>query len=87
MNSLTTVTFADNFTVSVGQCVKFSTRYGSQGQGTVTKISESQSGVTRIHLEPSYEGERGRLDGWPLKDGGEFDRLRDHGVFGGEICR
>lgn len=82
-----TVVFLDGFTVSVGDTVKFHTKYCSEGTGVVIEIVEPKRGPVRIVLEPTYEGTRGAYDGWPLKEGGDYDRLRTHGIYGGEIVR
>lgn len=76
------VTMMDGRQFRVGQRVSFSTKYGSRGSGTVREIRPGTYGLLLTDL--NYE-ERGMFDGWPLKDGGDYDRLRDHGICGGEI--
>lgn len=79
------VTFLDGRTFSIGQRVSFDTKYGSSGTGTVTGFGRTL-GATTIKIEPDSDTVHGQLDRWPLKKGGEYNRLRDSGIFGGEIA-
>ena len=81
------IIFDDGFSVKIGQKVRFNTRYGSRGKGIVTKISVGSNSPVKICLEPTYEI-KGSLDGWFCYNGKYgFDRLRDHGIYGGELER
>ena len=77
-------TFQDGFTVVVGQRVSFHTRYGSIGTGTVMDILAPR---TRILVQPDENTVYGELDSWPLRGGGRFNRISEHGLSGGEIRR
>lgn len=78
------VTFMSGRTYSVGDRVKVSTKYGTDGTGTVIGFVDKPSRTTvRIQMDPDTV--YGQYDRWNLKTGGDFDRIRDHGVAGGEI--
>lgn len=81
------VTFEDNFTVTVGDRVSYDTRYGGHGTGTVLGFRRD-CGSTNVLIEPDpLTAVYGWLDRWPLTTGGEFNGPRTHGVSGGCILR
>lgn len=86
MNTRTTVTFEDDFTVTVGDKVAYDTRYGGHGTGTVLGFRRD-CGSTNVLIEPDPDAVYGWLDRWPLTTGGEFNGPRSHGVSGGCIAR
>lgn len=80
MNS---VTFMDDRTFRVGDRVRFHTG-SSWGTGKVIGFGKDGGAVT-VKVKADPDAEIGRSDRWPLKTGGYFDRLRDHGIGGGNI--
>jgi hypothetical protein len=78
------VSFLDDRTFAVGDRVQFDTKYGSTGTGTVTGFGRDFGSVT-VKIAPDDGTEYGRMDRWPLKTGGFFCRISDHGIHGGEI--
>ena len=80
------VTFEDDFTVTVGDRVSYDTRYGGYGNGVVLGFKQDRSS-TSVLIEPDADAVYGWLDRWPLRSGGEFNGVRTHGVSGGCIRR
>lgn len=78
-----TITFMDGYSVSVGDVVEVSTRYGTDGQGVVIAVDQARDKV-KVDLDPAVT-RFGQFDNYPVKTGGHFDRARDHGLNGGEI--
>jgi hypothetical protein len=76
----TSITFLDGRTFPVGQRISFDTKYGSVGSGTIAAIIGD-----KLRLADITYVEHGTLDGWPLATGGDYDRIRDHGIHGGEV--
>lgn len=77
-------TFHDGRIFTVGAKVRFSTKYSSEGTGTITGFGRNM-GTTTIKIEPDENTVYGPLERWPLAAGGFHNRLIDHGVHGGEI--
>jgi hypothetical protein len=86
MRNLTTapVTFHDSRTIHTGDRVRFDTKYCSTGWGTVIGFISTKRDTT-VLIQADADTRWGRLDRWPLQDGGWYDRLAQQGVYGGEI--
>lgn len=78
------ITFLDDRTFAVGARVRFSTKHGSEGTGTITGFGRNL-GTTTIKVAADDDIEWGHYDRWPIKAGGFYDRLATHGIHGGEI--
>lgn len=79
------ITFLSGRTISIGDRVKVMSKYGTDGYGVVTDIIDVA--VPRICVDMDKGTVLGPLDGWPLKNGGFYDRIRSEGIYGGEIVQ
>lgn len=84
LNHISQYTFMDGRTFHIGGRIRIWTKYGTECNATVIGFGRSQGAVT-VKAEPDAGTDYGGFDRWPLKRGGEYNRIRDVGVFGGEI--
>ena len=84
MNSLSEVSFHDGRTFHIGDRVHVWTKYGTDCDATVIGFGRAQHTIT-IKVQPDAWTEYGDFDRWPLSKGGEYNRLVQVGVSGGEI--
>ena len=87
MKNLQSVTFDDGFTVRVGQDVQFTATNNSRVSGTVLEILKPTRGAVVVKVQPERFDCFSGLDRYPLRDGGEYLRCRDFGLYGGELYR
>ena len=75
----TEATLANGITLKVGQRVEVSSKYGTEGFGTIHKIRQMRDGDMKfcVSLEPTAK--HGYLDG------PDAYRVTSEGVWGGEI--
>lgn len=85
----TAVEFLDGRTFRLGDRVAFATKHGTDGEGTIIGFGRTM-GSTTLRLDDLHISDRrGGLDGGRriTQEPGWFCRIRDHGIFGGEITR
>lgn len=84
MAQLKEVDFLDGITRRVGDRVEYYAGENGWLAGTITAISDREhSPAVEIHVKVDEPEKLSRFDRYPLKTGGFFDRLIEHGVGGG----
>lgn len=83
MNS---ITFADGFTVRIGQKVKLYSTRGTEGTGTVIGFNRGTN-CNKVCVDMDEGTVFGKHDYYPLATGGFYNAIKTAGVGGGCIER